>query len=109
MIRRQESIGATFYLLRGLIMRDRCELRMAGTGKGAYYVCTRARYSSTDPRRRVRRMNAKIVEDFVSDAAVGKLEKLDVTGEAATETGVPAALQEKIDGLRAELEELQEG
>ncbi|WP_026310577.1 recombinase family protein [Parafrankia elaeagni] len=103
------SSGRHFYLLRGLIMCDRCELRMAGTNKGAYYVCTRASYSSADPRRCVRRINAKIVEDFVSDAAVGKLEKLDVTGEAATEAGVPVALQEKIDGLREELEELREG
>ena len=98
-----------FYLLRGLIMCDRCGVRMAGTGRGAYYVCTRASWSKADPRRCVRRIKASVVEEFVSDAAIGFLEKLDVTGARATPSGLPPSVHEQLEAARNDLEELREG
>ncbi|TCJ35908.1 recombinase family protein [Parafrankia sp. BMG5.11] len=98
-----------FYLLRGLIMCDRCTVRMAGTGRGRYYVCTRQQLAASNSRHCVRRISAKAVEEFASDAAVGWLEKLNVSGTPAIASGLPAPNQERLDELRNDLEELREG
>jgi DNA invertase Pin-like site-specific DNA recombinase len=96
----------TFYLLRGLLMCSRCSVRMSGTGKGRYYICSRHQRTTTDARRCVRKIDARELEDFVSDAAIGLLEKIDITGATATVSGLPAPVQEAVDADQLELDEL---
>jgi DNA invertase Pin-like site-specific DNA recombinase len=98
-----------FYLLRGLVMCSRCGVRMAGAGQGMYYRCTRSVRSKSDPRRCVRRITAPELESYVSDAAIGLLERMDVTGAPATVSGLPPSVQEALDADQRELEELLEG
>lgn len=92
-----------FYLLRGLVMCERCGTGMSGSGR--IYQCTRR--SRTDDLRCARGISADRLEAFVSDATVAHLSRLTLAGseDAATLTSPQAAA---IESDRAELAELED-
>ncbi|HEX6402145.1 MAG TPA: recombinase family protein [Pseudonocardiaceae bacterium] len=99
--------GWRFYLLRGLVVCKRCGWRMAGsTSKDACYMC--ARHTYLGPERCHRRIGAARLEEFVSDAAVDLLTRLDVRGAPSAATALPAADEAAISADEAELAELKD-
>jgi site-specific DNA recombinase len=97
-----------FYLLRGLVTCKRCGVRMAGsaTGGSPSYVCSRRRRQ--DEARCVRRVTARYVDGFVSDAAVALLTDLQPVASAEAAGGLSEADQAAVAADEAELVELKE-
>lgn len=91
-----------FYLLRGVVMCKRCAVTMAGSNGS--YLCARSQRSDSD--HCGRKVSAPTLEDFVEDAAINLLERLDITGSVA-----PPMLSEKdqatIEADRQELADLK--
>jgi site-specific DNA recombinase len=99
--------GWRFYLLRGLVVCKKCGWRMAGsTSKDASYMC--ARHAYLGPERCTRRIGAARLEEFVCDAAVDLLTRLDVTGASSATTALSAADETVISADEAELAELKD-
>jgi hypothetical protein len=97
---------ARFYLLRGIVTCKRCGTRMAGVGGHAApgYLCSR-KYRN-DEQKCSRRINAPGLEEFVTDAAVDLLTRLDPSGQEAAAT-LTDADQVAIDADQVELAELK--
>lgn len=99
--------GCRFYLLRGLVVCKKCGWRMAGsTSKDACYMCARHTYLGLE--RCHRRIGAARLEEFVCDAAVELLTRLDVRGAPSASTALPAADEAAISADEAELAELKD-
>jgi hypothetical protein len=99
--------GWRFYLLRGLVVCKRCGWRMAGsTSKDAYYLCAKHTYLGAE--RCHRRIGAARLEEFVSDAAVELLTRLDVSGAPRAATALSGADEAAISADEAELAELKD-
>jgi hypothetical protein len=99
--------GWRFYLLRGLVVCKRCGWRMAGsTSKDACYMC--ARHTYLGPERCHRRIGAARLEEFVSDAAVELLTRLDVGGAPRAASALSAADEAAISADEVELAELKD-
>jgi hypothetical protein len=96
-----------FYLLRGVVTCTGCDRIMGGSGgSGAKYICNRHTHR-LDAQRCNRVISAPILEDFVSEAAINLLERLDLT-----EVPTPFELSEEdraaIEADRRELDELKD-
>jgi len=99
--------GWRFYLLRGLVVCKKCGWRMAGsTSKDACYMC--ARHTYLGPERCHRRIGAARLEEFVCDAAVELLTRLDVSGAPRASTALSATDEAAISADEAELAELKD-
>ncbi len=94
-----------FYLLRGIVVCTGCGKTMGGSGSGAKYVCNHTH--RLDVPRCNRAVSAPILEDFVTQAAVHLLERLDLTG-APTPSSLSAEDQASIDADHRELDELKD-
>lgn len=102
-----DSRASRFYLLRGLVMCKKCGMHMAGNlSKEPSYMCTR--HNSIGPAYCTRRINATPLEAFVSDAAVGLLTNLDMTGALTVVTALSAADEATISADEHELAELKD-
>ncbi|MGH3767076.1 MAG: recombinase family protein [Pseudonocardiaceae bacterium] len=102
-----ESRASRFYLLRGLVMCKKCGMHMAGNlSKAPSYMCTR--HNSIGPDYCTRRIYAKPLEAFVSDAAVELLTNLDVTGAPRATTTLSAVDEATISAEEAEVAELKD-
>lgn len=73
-----------YYLLRGLVMCGRCGTLMSGTAKGTGPVYQCNRRGRNDEKKCTRSIMAQTLEDFVADAAVELLGKLQVDGRLAS-------------------------
>ena len=99
--------ASRFYLLRGLVMCKKCGKPMVGNRCREFsYMCVRhnrigAAYCN-------RRIYAKPLEAFVSDAAVELLTNLDVTGAPRATSRLSAADEATISAEEAELVELKD-
>lgn len=97
-----------FYMLRGLVMCKKCGRVMAGStnnGKPSY-VCT-----SRDDRHQAactRRIGARTLEAFVTDAAVELLSGLDMTGAPTATLALSQADETAISADEQELAELKD-
>lgn len=95
-----------FYLLRGVVTCTGCGKVMGGSGgSGAKYVCSPTH--RLDVPRCNRAVSAPILEDFVTEAAINLLERLDLT-EAPTPSALSAEDQAAIDADRQELDDLKD-
>jgi hypothetical protein len=105
---------ARFYLLRGLVVCTACGVRMSGTTRTVHqdsnkplyvpsYVCVRTQ--RFDERKCSRRIDAVTLEDFVQDAAIEILEKLEIADPEST-TSMPQAEREQVAADEAKLREL---
>jgi site-specific DNA recombinase len=108
-VNRERSAQKFTYLLRGLLWCSKCGRRMSGKPIGASpaYLCGGFRHPDKE-QRCYRKIGAKSLESFVSDAAISLLERLDVTGAA----GATALLSDEdlaaIEADRAEIVVLKE-
>jgi site-specific DNA recombinase len=84
-VNREKYAQKNFYLLRGLVWCGNCGRRMSGKGSGGQrtYSCDNRNLMPEDTKC-FRRVGAKTLESFVSDAAINLLERLDVTGRLAS-------------------------
>jgi DNA invertase Pin-like site-specific DNA recombinase len=95
-----------FYLLRGVVTCTGCGRIMGGSGgSGAKYVCTRHTHKLDAPRCN-RVISAPILEEFVSDAAVNLLERLDLT-DAPTASELSEEERAAVEADGRELDELK--
>ncbi|WP_060906922.1 recombinase family protein [Streptomyces scabiei] len=95
-----------FYLLRGVVTCTGCGKVMGGSGgSGAKYVCQRTQ--RLDIPRCNRAVSAPILEEFVSEAAVNLLERLDLS-EAPTPSELTDEDRTAIEADRRELDELKD-
>ncbi|WP_329019175.1 recombinase family protein [Streptomyces sp. NBC_00690] len=97
---------ARFYLLRGLVTCTNCGKLMGGSGaSGAKYICNHTH--RLDVPRCSRAVSAPILEQFVTEAAINLLERLDLT-----EAPMPSVLSEEdqaaIEADRQELDDLKD-
>ncbi|WP_432043825.1 recombinase family protein [Streptomyces cadmiisoli] len=96
-----------FYLLRGVVTCTGCGGIMGGSGgSGAKYVCHRHTHRLDTPRCN-RVISAPILEDFVSEAAINLLERLDLS-EAPTPSELSDEDRAVIEADRRELDELKD-
>ncbi|MFF1515253.1 recombinase family protein [Streptomyces sp. NPDC058305] len=96
-----------FYLLRGIVTCTGCGHVMGGSGgSGAKYICNGHTHRLDLPRCN-RVVSAPILEEFVSEAAINLLERLDLT-EAPTPSDLSEEDQHAIEADRRELDELKE-
>jgi DNA invertase Pin-like site-specific DNA recombinase len=107
-IDRAHGLARRYYLCRGLVWCAKCGRRMAGKSNGgqALYVCysNKARYGLEPCARRI---GAKSLESFVTDAAITLLEQLSVTGDQASAL-LSAQDHAAIEADRAEIAELKD-
>lgn len=95
-----------FYLLRGVVTCTGCGKVMGGSGgSGAKYVCQHTQ--RLDIPRCNRAVSAPILEEFVSEAAVNLLERLDLS-EAPTPSELTDEDRTAIEADRRELDELKD-
>ncbi|GGW55152.1 recombinase family protein [Streptomyces xantholiticus] len=91
------------YILRGLVVCKGCGNRMGGSG--GKYMCNRA--ARSDTLRCYRTASSAPLEQFVTDAALKLLERLDVTGQEEAAVLSPED-QAAIHADREELAELKD-
>lgn len=106
----QENLARRrFYLLRGIVICERCGTHMSGSELGGVpnYCCTRRHRGKSDEARCVRKIAAIKLEKFVEDAAIDLLGKLTVSGELSS-TALPPSLVEQIESDEQQLRELKE-
>ncbi|MFD9212132.1 recombinase family protein [Streptomyces sp. NPDC059544] len=95
-----------FYLLRGVVTCTGCGKVMGGSGgSGAKYVCQHTQ--RLDIPRCNRAISAPILEEFVSEAAVNLLERLDLS-EAPTPSELTDEDRTAVEADRRELDELKD-
>ncbi|MFI8876469.1 recombinase family protein [Streptomyces sp. NPDC055243] len=95
-----------FYLLRGVVTCTGCGRVMGGSGgSGAKYVCNHTH--RLDVPRCNRAVSAPILEDFVTEAAINLLERLDLA-EAPTPSALSEEDQAAIEADRQELDDLKD-
>ncbi|MGW2648774.1 zinc ribbon domain-containing protein [Streptomyces sp. NPDC001393] len=96
-----------FYLLRSVVTCTGCGRIMSGSGgSGAKYVCHQRTHRLDIPRCN-RVISAPILEEFVSEAAVNLLERLDLS-EVPTPSELSEVDRAAIEADRRELEELKD-
>ncbi|MEU1630793.1 recombinase family protein [Streptomyces sp. NPDC020096] len=91
-----------FYVLRGIVTCKRCGTYMSGSD--GRYLCSRSQ--RTDAQACGRAVSAPTLEQFIIDAAIKQLEKLEVTG-ATTAPELSADNIAAIEEDERELEELK--
>ncbi|MFI6286466.1 recombinase family protein [Streptomyces sp. NPDC051018] len=95
-----------FYLLRGVVTCTGCGKVMGGSGaSGSKYVCNHGH--RLDAPRCNRAVSAPILEQFVTEAAISLLERLDLT-DAPTPSALSQEDQAAIDADRRELDDLKD-
>ncbi|MET7933806.1 recombinase family protein [Streptomyces sp. NPDC005322] len=96
-----------FYLLRGVVTCTACGGIMGGSGgSGAKYVCNRRTHRLDAPRCN-RVVSAPILEEFVCEAAINLLERLDLS-EAPTPSELSEEDRAAVEADRRELNELKD-
>lgn len=99
-------VDKRFYVLRGIVVCKRCTTHMSGSkGNSPQYKCSR--HQRNDEAQCKRTIGAKKLEEFVIDAALNLLERLNPEGRLI-ETGPSDADEGAIKKARAELAEAKE-
>lgn len=99
-----------FYLLRGLVICKRCGTHMVGSRgpRGqSMYVCSR-NHQFDEAKRCARGVNAERLEEFVIDAAISLLTKLDLSGSPSGATALTEQERAAIAADEHELSELKD-
>ncbi|HET6356583.1 recombinase family protein [Streptomyces sp.] len=98
--------SSRFYLLRGVVTCTGCGKVMGGSGgTGARYVCNHTH--RLDVPRCSRAVSAPILEEFVAEAAINLLERLDPT-DAPTPSTLSEEERAAIEADRQELDDLKD-